>query len=107
MKLARAVYASSQGFPHAEQFGLCLQMRRCAVSIPSNIAEGAARGTSKEFAHYLSIALGSLAELDTQIELAQQPGFIAGHDAVKSQHESTAKLVTKLRPSIQARISDH
>lgn len=82
-------------------------MRRCAVSIPSNIAEGAARGTSKELAHYLSIALGALAELDTQIELTQQLGFIAEHDAVKSQHESTAKLVTKLRQSILARISDH
>ena len=107
MKLVQVVYVSSQHFPKAEQFGRCMQMRRCAVPIPSNIAEGAARGTSREFAHHLSIALGSLAELDTQIELAQQLGFIAEHDAMRSQQVSTAKLVTKLRQSILARISDH
>lgn len=107
MALARSVHASAQRFPRVEAFGLGLQMRRCAVPVPSNIAEGAARGTSKEFAHYLSIALGSLAELDTQLELAQKLGFIAEPGSLKRQHATTAKLVTKLRQSILARISDH
>jgi four helix bundle protein len=107
MTLAKLVYGATESFPKTEQFGLALQLRRSAVSVPSNIAEGAARGSSKEFAHYLSIALGSLAELDTQLELAVQLGFIGDTATINSQRLTTAKLVTKLRQSIQARTTDH
>jgi len=71
MDLARAVYVLTENFPKSEQYGLISQMRRSAVSIPSNIAEGSKRNTDKDFLQFLSIALGSVAELDTQIELAR------------------------------------
>ncbi|MCK9482177.1 MAG: four helix bundle protein [Bacteroidia bacterium] len=70
------VYKVTKGFPQSELFGLTNQMRRAAVSVPSNIAEGAARNTSKEFVYYLSISLGSLAELETQLMIAKNLGYI-------------------------------
>lgn len=65
MTLTTSVYRASEGFPKAEVYGLSSQMQRAAVSIPSNIAEGAARNSTREFLQYLSIAGGSLRELDT------------------------------------------
>jgi four helix bundle protein len=71
MDLAVEVYGLTRGLPADERFSLVDQMRRCAVSIPSNIAEGAARASKKEFVQYLYIVLGSASELDTQIQIAQ------------------------------------
>ncbi len=68
--LAREIYASTEHLPQKEQFGLQSQMRRCAVSIASNIAEGKKRGTRKDFVQFLRIADGSAAELETQITIA-------------------------------------
>jgi four helix bundle protein len=73
--LTRDVYEATRGFPRAELFGLTSQMRSAAVSISSNIAEGAGRGTSKEFARFLRIAVGSLSELDSQLELSVRLGM--------------------------------
>jgi len=70
MDIVADVYRLTESFPSEEKFGLTSQMRRCAVSIPSNISEGAARNTHKEFVNFLHIAQGSLAELDTQLEIA-------------------------------------
>jgi len=77
MKTAKMVYESTKGFPEEEKFGLVSQMRRAAVSIPCNIAEGAARQGKKEFKNFLSIAQGSLSELDTQFELAVLLGYLS------------------------------
>lgn len=71
MELAREVYGITKLLPAEEQFALCDQMRRSAVSVPSNIAEGFRRGSKKEYAHFVSIAHGSLSELETQILLAK------------------------------------
>ena len=71
MELAREIYILTDKFPQKEQFGLCDQMKRAAVSIPSNIAEGYRRGSKKDYAHFVSIAHGSLSEFETQILLAQ------------------------------------
>jgi four helix bundle protein len=70
------VYKETAAFPSAERFSLTDQVRRAAVSIPSNIAEGAARNTKKEFVNFLHISQGSLSELDTQLELARDLGYL-------------------------------
>lgn len=66
MSLFEDIYRPTQNFPAEERYGLSSQMRRAAASVPSNLAEGAARRSSREFANFLGIALGSLAELETQ-----------------------------------------
>ncbi len=76
MDIAVDIYRSSENFPSEERFGLTSQMRRSAVSVPSNLAEGAARQTKKEFTNFLHIAQGSLSELDTQLELAKRLEYI-------------------------------
>jgi four helix bundle protein len=72
IELSSLYYKITGQLPKEEQFGLSLQMRRSAVSIASNIAEGAARATNKEFIQFLHIALGSASELDTQIEIVKK-----------------------------------
>jgi len=72
MKLAKTVYALTSEFPREEVYGLTSQMRRAAVSVPSNLAEGAARASNREFTQFLYIALGSLSELETQWMLAAE-----------------------------------
>jgi len=71
IQLASHTYALTNQFPPEERYGLASQMQRAAVSIPSNIAEGKLRGSSKEFSHFLRIAFGSGGELETQIEIAK------------------------------------
>lgn len=77
MDLVREIYLLTAQFPKGETFGLTSQMRRAAISIPSNIAEGFNRGGKKEFGQFLSIAFGSGAELETQISLAESLGFVS------------------------------
>ena len=76
IKLVKSVYVISQEFPKEEIFSLTNQLRRAVVSIPSNIAEGQRRRTSKDFLQFVQIAFGSAAEVDTQIEIAYQLGYI-------------------------------
>ena len=76
MDLVTAVYRANHGFPKEEIFGLVSQIRRAAVSVPSNIAEGHARTSKKEFQYFLSNARGSLAELETQLTIAHQLAYI-------------------------------
>ncbi|MFN7185389.1 MAG: four helix bundle protein [Alphaproteobacteria bacterium] len=78
MQLAESVYAFCQHLPKDEIYGLASQMKRAAVSIPSNIAEGSERNNTKELIHFLYIARGSLAELQTQIKLARRLHNITG-----------------------------
>jgi four helix bundle protein len=76
MDLVVQVYHCTEPFPQREIFGLTNQMRRAAVSVPSNIAEGQGRATSKDFAHFLFIARGSLQELETQIIIAHRLSYL-------------------------------
>ena len=68
--LAKKVYLVTARFPPDERFGLVSQMRRAAISVPSNIAEGSVRRSRRQFAHFIEISMGSLAELETQLEIA-------------------------------------
>ena len=102
IELAKAIYSLTQRFPSDERFGLISQLRRAAVSVPSNIAEGQARRSSAEFSQFISISLGSLAELETQLvitsELRIAPGeqvepLIARiHELQKMLHSLRSKL---------------
>ena len=76
LDFAVAVHAASATFPKAEIFGLVSQIRRAAVSIPSNVAEGSARRSTREFIAFLHIARGSMAEVETQLLLAQRVGYL-------------------------------
>jgi len=80
MEVTKQVYLLLAKFPSSEKFGLISQISRCAVSVPSNIAEGSSRPSSKEFAHFLSIALGSLFELETQLLLSAELSIVSFDD---------------------------
>jgi four helix bundle protein len=100
-ELVLSVYKLTQTFPREEMFGLAAQMRRAAVSIPSNIAEGAARAGRREFAQFLNISRGSLSELETQLLIATDLGYIKNNDPVFELVDLVSRLITGLRKSIQ------
>ena len=75
--LAEAIYTVTKNYPKEEMYGIISQMRRCAVSIASNIAEGQSRGSSAQFAHFLSISKGSISELETQLFISKRLKFIS------------------------------
>lgn len=77
MDLVELIYRVSAGFPREEMYGLSIQMRRAAVSVPSNIAEGQGRRTTRDFLNFLSIAHGSLRELETQITIAERLKYLS------------------------------
>jgi len=93
MSLAEIVYRATEGFPKAESFGLVNQIRRCAISIPSNIAEGAARNSTREFVQFLGISCGSLSELETQIELATRLGYLKPNNDPARQLNRAGRIV--------------
>ena len=90
MELVEVIYRVTEKLPKSEIYRLSSQMRSAAVSIPSNIAEGAARKGSKEFIQFIHIALGSLAELETQYILAQRLGYL-------EDDENTSDLITSVK----------
>ncbi len=96
IKLAKAVYDLTRDFPSVEMHGLTTQMRRAAVSIPSNIAEGAARKADKEFIYFLHVALGSIAELDTQYILSKEFRYTDGCAEVEKGIEDVRKMTVGL-----------
>ena len=97
MELAKAVYKLTARFPSEERFGLIAQMRRAAVSVPSNIAEGQARQGTREFLQFLSLAMGSLAELDTQSLLSVELNYCKKEDLAE-----ILRLVADLSRMIRA-----
>lgn len=105
MGLAEMAYQQTEGFPKREIFGLAAQIRRSAVSVPSNIAEGAARNSSREFYQYLGIATGSLAELETQVELAMRLGYLPNDPDTLIQVRRVGRLVNALRKTFANRTS--
>jgi four helix bundle protein len=97
MNLVEAVYRDTENFPHKEVFGLTAQIRRSAISIPINLAEGSARNSRKELVQFVGISCGSLAELQTQLQLAVRLGYLAAEAQCVSQATRVGKLVRSLR----------
>lgn len=100
MQLVKDVYARTSRFPQHEQYGLTAQIRRAAVSIPSNIAEGAARNTRREFRHFLGISRGSLSELDTQLLIARSLGYAEDMQGIDETLERVFALLGGLINSL-------
>jgi four helix bundle protein len=104
MDLAADVYAATRALPAEEKFGMCNQMRRAAVSIASNIAEGAARRTTKDFMAFAHTAPGSLAELETQMLLAARIGFQIDVEVWAPKLRELGRLLNGLIRSLHAKI---
>lgn len=101
--LVTDLYQLSNNFPSRELYGLTNQIRKAAVSIPSNIAEGQSRNSHKEFKQYLSIALGSLGELETQLIIANKINYVSNEDL--SIYLSRCDIVRKMIRSLAAKVS--
>lgn len=98
MRLVKSVYEATESFPDDERFGLTSQIRRSAISVPSNIAEGAARGTPAEFVRFLQISRASLMELDTQLWLAKDLGLLK---ALQDLREHVLRILAMLNGLIR------
>lgn len=103
IKLTMSVYKLTKDFPDDEKFGLTSQIKRAAVSIASNIAEGAGRNSDKEFNQFLGIAMGSTFEVETQLILAENLAFLS-QDQIKSPLQEVSELV-KMTKSLQNKLS--
>lgn len=101
MDLVVEIYSITNNFPDSERFGLIGQIRRCSVSIPSNIAEGAARESKKEFKRFLYISLGSAAELETQLEISKRLKFMDDSKDLKDKIFFIKRMLIKLIQSLK------
>lgn len=96
MEFVNVVYRLMKHFPKDERFRLCDQLSRAVVSIPSNIAEGNGRGSKKDYAHFLTIARGSLYETMTQLEIAENLGFISSSDLPVTLADSIRRMLNTM-----------
>jgi four helix bundle protein len=105
IQLSKAVYAITREFPRDELYGLTSQIRRAVVSVPANIAEGHARDSTKEFLHHISIALGSLAEVETMLVLAREFGYSdpAVVAALLQNTDEEGKMLRGLQKTLKTR----
>ena len=103
MDVVIEIYAISKRFPKDERFGLTAQVRRAAVSVPANISEGNSRHSKAEYRHFVSIAHGSVAELETELAIAERLGFVTGSElaAVREHAGSISRMLTSLRKSLR------
>ncbi len=107
MDLVIAVYKATASFPKNEVYGLASQMQRAAVSIPSNIAEGHGLKQTQAYLRHLAIASGSIAELETQLEIAHRLGYATaeGNRLIEATHE-VGRMLAGLRKSLQSRLPE-
>jgi len=105
IELVKNIYLITNSFPKTEQFGLISQMRRCSVSIPSNIAEGCGRNSDSELIYFLYVALGSSSELETQIIISVELNFLENEKAKECLNllNEVIRMITTLIKSIKLR----
>lgn len=101
-KLVKEVYSLTSSFPKSEIYGLTAQINRCAVSIPSNIAEGCTRFSDKDTKRFIDIALGSIAELDTQLILSEDLGFTQYNTELVALVNKVSALLQGLKKYVEA-----
>jgi four helix bundle protein len=105
MDLVTVIYRVAGAFPPHERFALTSQLKRASVSVPSNIAEGAARGSHKEFLRFLGIARGSLAEVETHFQIAERLGYVndasEAYDLAKKTYAKLNALIQMLKSRIE------
>lgn len=101
-----SIYKETEALPKDERFGLTSQMRRAAVSIPANIAEGAARKSTKEFANFLSIAQGSASEVETELLIAHRLGYIAEgpYLRLRGEIDKISRMITGLHRHVKNKV---
>ena len=106
MNLAEQCYLVTKGFPKDEMFGLTTQIRRAAVSVPANIAEGQGRQSTKEFLNHLSIARGSLLELETHLLLSEQVGLLdeTRLNSLLAQSDEIGRMLLGLRRALKKKM---
>ncbi|MBE0651537.1 MAG: four helix bundle protein [Bacteroidales bacterium] len=105
MDLVSSIYKITKGFPDDEKFGLTSQIRRAAISIPSNIAEGAARKNTKEYIQFLYHSLGSASEIETQLDLAERLGFLESPAVMQERIHYIISMLTGLIKSLQKKLT--
>jgi four helix bundle protein len=98
------IYKLTKRFPASENFGLTSQLRRAVVSLPSNIAEGSTRGSTKGFIRFLNIASGSLAEIETQLVIAERIAYIRFSEALRNNSITIRKMLYRLKQSLNKKI---
>ena len=105
-ELTKEIYSTTRLFPKEEMFGLTSQIRRCAVSIPSNIAEGCGRNTDKDFNNFLGISLGSAFEFETQLIICKNLGFINQEDfnLLESEIQHIQNMIIKLKNTLDKKL---
>jgi four helix bundle protein len=101
IEMVTNIYKITEDFPKTEIYGLSMQMRKSAISIPSNIAEGAGRSSKKEFEQFLSIAQGSVSELETQLIIANKLNYISDIDNLIKELDETSKMILGLSKSLK------
>lgn len=107
--LVMDIYSETNKFPTKERFGLVSQMTKCAVSIPSNIAEGCSRSSQKDFARFLRISLGSAFELETQLEIAMQLNYVSAESYfnIKANLDILQKRIQSLLVYVNSKVTFH
>ena len=104
VQLAVEIYSFTTDFPKSELFGLTLQIRRSAVSIPCNLAEGSARNSPKEFNHFVGIARGSCAEPLTLLDISDKIGYSKGTSDLTSKLSTVSRMLTGLSKSLKTKL---
>ncbi|WP_238253419.1 four helix bundle protein [Capnocytophaga cynodegmi] len=105
--LVKKVYTLLRSFPEEEKFGLTSQIRRSAISIPSNIAEGFGRGSSKSFLQFLYVSRGSLYELETQLYIAKDLNFISDNQEIENLISEIGKMLNSMIQKLKLKNSNH